>query len=124
MSSRKTVSLDISDRLREVVAAAQDRKALRLRVLRIDEVSDFTEYFLICSGTSERQVQAIADAVREKLSRDGIRPMGVEGYRHGAWILLDYGEFVVHIFDEEIRDFYGLERLWADGSDVTDRFVQ
>jgi ribosome-associated protein len=124
MSSRKTVSLDISDRLREVVAAAQDRKALRLRVLRIDEVSDFTEYFLICSGTSERQVQAIADAVREKLSRDGTRPMGVEGYRHGAWILLDYGEFVVHIFDEEIRDFYGLERLWADGSDVTDRFVQ
>jgi ribosome-associated protein len=124
MSSRETVSLDISDRLREVVAAAQDRKAMRLRVLRIDEVSDFTEYFLICSGTSERQVQAIADAVRERLGRDGIRPMGVEGYRHGAWILLDYGEFVVHIFDEQIREFYGLERLWADGSDVTDRFLQ
>lgn len=114
----------VRDRLREVVAAAQDRKAVDLRILHVDEVSDFTEYFLICGGTSERQVQAIAEAVQEKLRTDKIRPVGVEGFRHGSWILMDYGDFVVHIFDEEIRSYYGLERLWADGSDVTDNFVQ
>ena len=124
MSSKEPPVLDVHERLREVVAAARDRKAVDLRVLHVDEISDFTEYFLICGGTSERQVQAIAEAVQEKLRNDKIRPQGVEGFRHGSWILIDYGEFVVHIFDEEIRAYYGLERLWADGSDVTDTFVQ
>jgi ribosome-associated protein len=124
MKSKEPKTLDIRDKLREVVAAAQDRKAIDLRVLYVDEVSDFTEYFLICSGTSERQVQAIAEAVQEKLRSDKIRPQGVEGLRHGSWVLMDYGDFVVHIFDDEIRSYYGLERLWADGSDVTEAFVE
>ena len=123
MTSKATTNLAIPDRLREVVVAAQDRKAIDLRVLNVDDVSDFTEYFLICSGSSERQVQAIAEAVQDKLRRDGVRPLGVEGFRHGTWVLIDYGEFVVHIFDEEIRSHYGLERLWADSADVTDTFI-
>jgi ribosome-associated protein len=124
MSPEHPSTLDIRAKLREVVAAAQDRKAIGLRVLNVDEVSDFTEYFLICSGSSERQVQAIGEAVQEKLRGDGVRPLGVEGLRHGSWVLIDYGEFVVHIFDEEIRSHYGLERLWADSVDVTDTFLQ
>jgi ribosome-associated protein len=124
MSPKPSPILDIPDRLREVVSAAQDRKAVDLRVLGVDEVSDFTEYFLICSGSSERQVQAIADAVQEKLRDDGVKPLGVEGFRHGSWVLIDYGEFVVHIFNEQVRARYGLEKLWADSSDVTDSFVQ
>ena len=123
MSRKQTKSQDISARLKEVVAAAQDRKAIDLRVLHLDEISDFTEYFLVCSGTNERQVQAIADAVQKQLREDGDRPMGVEGYRHGRWVLLDYSDFVVHIFDDEVRAFYGLEKLWADGADVTERFM-
>jgi ribosome-associated protein len=124
MSPKSSPILEIPDRLREVVSAAQDRKAIDLRVLNVDEVSDFTEYFLICSGSSERQVQAIAEAVQEKLRDDGIKPLGVEGFRHGSWVLIDYGEFVVHIFSEEVRARYGLEKLWVDSSDVTDSFVQ
>ena len=123
MSPDPSTSPDIPDALREVVGAARDRKAIDLRVILVDEVSDFTEYFLICSGSSDRQVQAIADAVQRKLRDAGIRPQGVEGYRNGKWVLLDFGDFVVHVFDDETRRFYGLERLWADGADVTDSFA-
>ena len=124
MKSPVPSTLDVRAALREVVSAAQDRKAIDLKVLNVDEVSDFTEYFLICSGSSERQVKAIGEAVEEKLRRDGVRPLGIEGLRQGSWILIDYGEFVVHIFDDETRSHYGLERLWADSLDVTDTFVQ
>ena len=109
-------------RVREAVAAAEDRKAVDLRVLHVEQVSDFTDFFLICSGTSERQVQAIADAVQEKLREERVRPLHVEGYNRGQWVLLDYGDFVVHIFQEEPRRFYSLERLWGDAPDVTADF--
>lgn len=109
-------------RVREAVAAAEDRKAVDLRVLHVEQVSDFTDFFLICSGTSERQVQAIADAVQEKLREERVRPLHVEGYNRGQWVLLDYGDFVVHIFQEEPRRFYSLERLWGDAPDVTAEF--
>ena len=109
-------------RVREAVAAAEDRKAVDLRVLHVEQVSDFTDFFLICSGTSERQVQAIADAVQERLREERVRPLHVEGYNRGQWVLLDYGDFVVHIFQEEPRRFYSLERLWGDAPDVTADF--
>jgi ribosome-associated protein len=101
------------------VAAAADRKAVDLRVLRLAEVSDFTDYFLLCSGTNERQVQAIADAIEERLAALGDKPLHTEGYRGGQWVLLDYADLVVHVFLEERRAFYGLERLWSDAPDVT-----
>jgi ribosome-associated protein len=74
---------------------------------------------VLCSGTSERQVQAIADAVLERMREDKARPLHIEGYNRGQWVLLDFGDFVVHIFQEEQRKFYALERLWGDAPDVT-----
>ena len=119
----ETISLpaltDTVQRVREAVAAAEDRKALDLKVLHLQQVSDFTDYFLICSGSSERQVQAIADAVQEKLREERVRPLHVEGYNRAQWVLLDFGDFVVHVFQEEPRRFYSLERLWGDAPDVT-----
>lgn len=120
MTAEAPIAPDLLSTLREVVAAAHDRKAIRARVLRLGEVSDFTEYFVICSGNSQRQVQAIADAVLERLRPEKIRPLSKEGYEHGRWVLLDFGSFVVHVFDEENRSYYGLERLWSDSPDVTD----
>lgn len=111
--------LDTVQRVREAVAAAEDRKALDLKVLHLQKISDFTDYFMICSGTSERQVQAIADAVQEKLRESRVRPLHVEGYNRGQWVLIDYGDLVVHVFQEEPRRHYALERLWGDAPDVT-----
>jgi ribosome-associated protein len=113
---------DTAARVREAVATAEDRKAVDLKVLHLEKVSDFTDYFLICSGSNERQVQAIADAVQERLRRDHVRPLHVEGYNRGQWVLLDYGDLVVHVFQEEPRRFYALERLWGDAPDVTAAF--
>lgn len=98
--------------LREAVQAAQDRKALDLDVLDLKGHCSFTDFFLICTGTSSRHMQAIADAVRERLQEAGVRPAHVEGYNQGEWILVDYLDFVVHIFSQRSRTFYGLERLW------------
>jgi ribosome-associated protein len=118
----ETTLADTPSRVREAVAAADDRKAVDLRVLHLEKVSDFTDFFLICSGTSERQVQAIADAVQERMREERVRPLHVEGYNRGQWVLLDYGDFVVHIFQDEPRRFYSLERLWGDAPDVTTEF--
>ena len=106
--------------VREVVAAARDRKAEDLKVLHVGEVTHFTDYFLLCSGTNTRQVQAIADGVEERLRPRKRRPLNVEGYQAGQWVLLDYGDFVMHVFLQERRRFYGLERLWGDAPDVTE----
>ncbi len=98
--------------VREAVRAAQDRKALDLGVLDLKGVSSFTDFFLICTGTSTRHVQAIADAIVEHLKKSGLSPAHIEGYAEAQWILLDYLNFVVHIFSEQSRRFYDLERLW------------
>lgn len=123
MSSKAPSPPNIADRCREAVAAAAERKAGDLRVLELSKITSLADYFLICSGVSERQVQAIADGVVQQLRTDQIRPLHIEGYKPGRWILLDYGDFVVHIFDEETRTFYGLEKLWADAPDVTHQFA-
>jgi ribosome-associated protein len=94
-------------------AACEDKKAEQIRILELDPAdSGFTDFFLICSGTNDRQNQAIATAIEERIKRDfNTRPNSIEGYRQGEWILLDYVDFVVHIFSEEKRDFYHIERL-------------
>lgn len=114
--------LDTASRVREAVSAADDRKAIDLKVLSLAAISGFTDYFLICSGGSERQVQAIADGVQEKLREKKARPLHVEGYNRAQWVLLDYGDLVVHVFQDEPRRFYSLERLWGDAPDVTASF--
>ncbi|MCP4653965.1 MAG: ribosome silencing factor [bacterium] len=114
---------DSPEQVRLAVAAAQSRKAEELQVLHLGEVSDFTDYFLICNGTNERQVRAIADTVIGRLREAKVRALHVEGYNHGHWILLDYGgDMVIHIFLDETRQFYRLERLWADAPEVTAEF--
>jgi ribosome-associated protein len=122
MKAQPSTVSDTATRVREAVLAAEDRKAADLKVLHLEKVSDFTDYFVIASGTSERQVQAIADGILERLRADGVRPLHVEGYNRGQWVLLDFGDLVVHVFEEEPRRFYALERLWGDAPDVTAEF--
>ena len=104
--------------LRDAVQAAQDRKAVELDVLKLKGLCSFTDFFLICSGTSTRHTRAICDAIVEQLKRSGISPSHVEGYAQAEWILLDYLDFVVHIFSERARRFFDLERLWKNASRV------
>ncbi len=98
--------------------AVLDRKAADLIILEVKDLSSFTDYFLICSGNSDRQVQSIASHIEEKLGKMGIRPLGVEGKREGRWILMDYGDVIVHVFYEPVREFYDLERLWSEAPRV------
>jgi ribosome-associated protein len=123
MSPPSESAASTADRVRGAVAAALDRKAQDLRVLNLGPVSDFTDYFLICTGTSERQVQAISEGIQESLAADGVRPLHVEGQRSGNWVLLDYGDLVAHVFQPEPRQFYGLERLWSDAADETREYA-
>ena len=104
--SRKRVLLCIN--------ASLEKKAKELVILKVKEISAFTDYFLIMSGTSDRQVRAIADAIQENLKLAGILPLGIEGEAAGQWILMDYDDVVIHIFLETIRSFYDLERLWTE----------
>jgi len=114
------------DRVLLCVNASLKRKAKDLIILNVQELSSFADYFIICSGTSDRQVQAIAESIQENLKENGILPLGVEGERIGKWVLMDYEDIIVHIFYEPIREFYDIERLWADaprmkvGDEVTE----
>ena len=101
--------------LAEAIEAALDKKALELVWLDLSGVCSFTDNFVICTGTSSRHNQSIADNVAEKLKAAGVRPLHVEGYNEGEWILMDYVNFVIHIFSAKAREFYDLERLWRAG---------
>jgi ribosome-associated protein len=100
------------------IAAAEDKQAVDLVVLDLRKAAGFTDFFLICSGTNSRQVRAIADAVTDTLAREGARPAHVEGYDRSEWILIDYFDFIVHVFAPETRVFYGLERLWGNADRI------
>ena len=104
----------MNEALRIAVNAADDKKANDLVILDISKVTSFANYFLLCTGDSSRQMQAIADEVEKKLKEAGIRPSHVEGYQNSEWILLDCMDLVVHIFSKNARAFYDLERLWRD----------
>jgi ribosome-associated protein len=97
----------------EITRAALDRKAYDLVVLEVGQVSSIADYFVICSGRSDTQVQAIAEGIQAHLALQGVRPLSVEGVAHGQWVLMDYGDVVVHIFYVPVRQFYDLERLWT-----------
>jgi ribosome-associated protein len=102
----------------KAVRAALDKKALDVVVLDLRHTPAFTDFFLLCSGQSVRQVQAIADAVEEALGAVKVKPAHVEGYRRGEWILMDFFTFIVHVFTPQTRDFYSLERLWGDAQRI------
>jgi ribosome-associated protein len=101
------------DRTLECVRAALDHKAYDLVVLETGRISSIADYFVICSGRSDTQVQAIADAIDGTLRDRGERALSIEGMQHGQWVLMDYGDVVIHIFYVPVREFYDLERLWV-----------
>jgi ribosome-associated protein len=104
---------DLKQQVNEAILACQDKQAEDVTVLELEKDSGaFTDYFVMCSGTNPRQIQAIADAVEERLEALGFRVTHAEGYKQAEWVLLDYVDFVVHIFSEKARQFYDLERLW------------
>jgi ribosome-associated protein len=126
---RETVKADIPQprvpfdqldpELQLAIRSAGEKKAVNMIALDLREIASFTEFFVIASGTNTRQVQAIADEINEQLKKQLRRkPVRIEGYSSAEWVLLDYGDFIVHLFDKEARDFYDLERLWRDARRV------
>ena len=95
--------------------ALEDKKAMDVRILDITHVSTLADYFMIASGSNQNQVQAMVDNVEEMLTKAGYEPKQIEGTRNSSWILMDYGDLIIHVFDEENRLFYDLERIWRDG---------
>ena len=117
-AAEEAIDREIFSQVEAAVRAAEEKKAVDMTVLRLAEITSFTDFFVICSGASTRQVQAIADGVIEELKRLGLRPMNTEGYANAEWVLIDFGTFVVHVFTEASRRFYDLERLWRDAERV------
>lgn len=104
---------DLKRQVSEAVSACNEKKAEEITILELEKNSGaFTDYFIVCSGTNPRQIQAISDEVEKRLKDAGMRPTHVEGYKQAEWVLLDYVDFVVHVFSEKARKFYDLERLW------------
>jgi ribosome-associated protein len=114
----------IESRVRIAVAAALDKKATDLDVLAVAELTSIADYFILASATNERQAAAIADAIESRLKEElNVKPLLIEGTTPGRWVLLDFGDFIVHIFTEDVRRFYGLERLWGDAPNVTAEYT-
>lgn len=104
---------ELKQQVSAAIQACLEKKAEEISILEMEKGSGaFTDYFVLCSGTNPRQVQAIADEVELRLKSTGVRPAHVEGYKQGEWVLVDYVDFVVHVFSEKARKFYDLERLW------------
>lgn len=103
---------------RLAITALEDKKAEDISIIDISEVSVLADYFLISSGSNRSQIQALTDSVEEKLGRAGYHPKQIEGYDTANWILMDYGDIIVHVFDRENRLFYDLERIWRDGKRI------
>lgn len=106
------MALTLTDKTQLCALAADSRKAEDIVVLDVQQLSSVADYFLICSGSSDRQVRAIADAITEELAQHGEKPLAIEGYQKGTWVLIDCADLIIHIFDHDTRRFYGLERLW------------
>ncbi len=103
---------------RMVIEALEDKKASDIKVIDISDVSVLADYFIIASGTNRSQIQALADGVEEKLGKSGYAVKQIEGYNTANWVLLDFGDVIVHVFDENNRLLYDLERIWRDGKEI------
>ena len=110
---------ELDEEIKLALTCASEKKAFDLRALDLREIASFTEFFIIASGSNQRQVQAITDEIEEQLKKQaGARPVRTEGYASAEWVLMDYGDFIVHIFEQKAREFYDLERLWRDARPV------
>jgi ribosome-associated protein len=110
------VKKDLTTRQKILLAvnAALEKKAKNIVILNIKNITSFADYTIICSGTSDRQVQSIASSIGSSMKKAGALPLGVEGEKGGRWVLMDYADMVVHVFYEPVREFYDIERLWSD----------
>jgi ribosome-associated protein len=114
-----TKRADIKKQVNEALAACESKKAEEVTVLELDKASGaFTDFFVICTGSNPRQIQAISDEVEQRLRKAGAGPTHVEGYKQAEWVLLDYVDFVVHVFSPKARHFYNLERLWKSAKQL------
>jgi ribosome-associated protein len=105
---------NLPQQIRAAVSAAQGKKAEDILILSLSAVTSFTDYFVIMHGHSSRQLNALSDGIERNLRKELIKPLSIEGQKNAEWILMDYGSFIIHIFTKEKRDYYSLERLWAD----------
>lgn len=108
-----------ASRTRTAVKVLEEKKAENISIIDISGVSILADHFVIASGSNKKHVKALADSVEEALGKEGIAPKSIEGYHTGSWILIDYGDLVVHIFDKKSWEFYDLERIWKDGKKIT-----
>jgi ribosome-associated protein len=117
-SDKRRKSARLPEQVQHALRAAEDKKATELVVLDLRKAAGFTDFFVIASGTNARQIRAIADSVMVALADEGVKPAHVEGYDRSDWVLLDYFDFIVHVFAPETRLFYGLERLWGNAERI------
>ncbi len=117
-TEKRPKSTRLPAQVEHAIKAAEDKQAVNLVVLDLRKAAGFTDFFVISSGTNPRQVRAIADGVMERLAGEGVKPAHVEGYDRSEWILLDYFDFIVHVFAPDTRVFYDLERLWGNADRI------
>ena len=119
LAATPTPFAELDPEVQLAIQCAAEKKAVDMIALDLREIASFTEFFIIASGTNQRQVQAIADEINEQLKKQiQRRPVRIEGYNSAEWVLVDYGDFIVHIFNKEAREFYDLARLWRDARKV------
>ncbi|HYM52256.1 MAG TPA: ribosome silencing factor [Candidatus Dormibacteraeota bacterium] len=117
-SVKEHVEVDPGELAHRIVDVASDKKAVDIVMLRTAELTTLADYFVIASGRSDRQVQALSQAIADELRDEGIKPLGIEGKGGARWVLIDYGSVIVHLFAPEEREYYGLERLWSKAAQV------
>jgi ribosome-associated protein len=119
VTETRTPFSELDEPVKLALHSASEKKAVNLTALDLREIASFTEFFVIASGTNQRQVQAIADEITEQLKKQlDARPIRIEGYNTAEWVLIDFGDFIVHVFEQKAREFYDLERLWRDAKKV------
>lgn len=110
--------MNIDKRISTIVKAGDDKKAFDISVLDLKGLSSVSDYFIILSGGSSRQAISIGENIEDEMAKEGVEPLNKEGYNNGNWVLLDYGDILVHVFNKDEREFYDLERLWVDAKDI------
>jgi ribosome-associated protein len=118
LEDRVEIPADAAALAHRIVEIASDKKGNDIVMLRTAELTSMADFFVICSGRSDRQLSALSGAIVDELREDGIRPLGIEGRASSRWVLIDYGSVIVHVFAPEEREYYGLERLWAKAAQV------
>jgi ribosome-associated protein len=118
VEDRVEIPADAAELAHRIVEIASDKKGNDIVMLRMAELTSMADFFVICSGRSDRQVSALSGAIVDELREEGIRPLGIEGRASSRWVLLDFGSVIVHVFAPEEREYYGLERLWSKATQV------